>query len=369
MTTGSRVVGNVDTPLYIYKYWSGDNGRLLNGVPKWNAYVNYGWNVKQKREDVYGRRWLWELSPYCCFPDIITWTNNDELKLLSDLSEQVRGHPFNLGVATATGKQTLDLALHTVSRLTTSVRLVKRGRFSDAARALGVAPKRMPPHLRLKADNPASLTSHDVSSAWLELQYGWLPLLSDVYGAQKAYYELTKAPRRLKVKAARSVSGKFYQPYNLVWSPVYGWRQFSTNASQHYTRTYIHEMTEILSAPRSLGLTDPASIAWEIIPFSFVADWFIPIGTYFDALNTIPHLGGRTLVVTANKKQGICVGNPNAEPNLQCRGSETSGTFYYYGRSIPSSISVPLPRFKDVTDALNPAHLKNGVALLHQLLH
>jgi hypothetical protein len=34
----------------------------------------------------------------------------------------------------------------------------------------------------------------------------------------------------------------------------------------------------------SLGLTNPLNVAWELVPFSFVVDWFIPIGDFFNGL-------------------------------------------------------------------------------------
>lgn len=33
----------------------------------------------------------------------------------------------------------------------------------------------------------------------------------------------------------------------------------------------------------TLGLTNPAAIAWELVPFSFVVDWFIPIGNFLNS--------------------------------------------------------------------------------------
>jgi len=31
-------------------------------------------------------------------------------------------------------------------------------------------------------------------------------------------------------------------------------------------------------------LTNPALVAWELVPFSFVADWFVPIGSWLTAI-------------------------------------------------------------------------------------
>jgi hypothetical protein len=32
-----------------------------------------------------------------------------------------------------------------------------------------------------------------------------------------------------------------------------------------------------------LGLINPAVVAWELVPFSFLVDWFIPVGKFLDS--------------------------------------------------------------------------------------
>jgi hypothetical protein len=63
-----------------------------------------------------------------------------------------------------------------------------------------------------------------------------------------------------------------------------------------YGRAYLFEMREELGFSRQLGLLDPLSVVWENIPYSFVVDWFIPIGDYLSMLNQIPFLNGRWLI-------------------------------------------------------------------------
>lgn len=33
------------------------------------------------------------------------------------------------------------------------------------------------------------------------------------------------------------------------------------------------------------GFTNPVNLAWELLPFSFVVDWFLPIGPYLETLS------------------------------------------------------------------------------------
>jgi hypothetical protein len=44
-----------------------------------------------------------------------------------------------------------------------------------------------------------------------------------------------------------------------------------------------------ISVVDAFGLSNPLTVAWEIIPFSFVVDWFLPIG---DALKGLTAFSG-----------------------------------------------------------------------------
>lgn len=63
---------------------------------------------------------------------------------------------------------------------------------------------------------------------------------------------------------------------------------------------------EILRTLSQLSLTNPLEVAWELVPFSFVVDWMLPIGDYLSnmsALHGIEPLGysvGDKIVVKKN---------------------------------------------------------------------
>jgi hypothetical protein len=50
-----------------------------------------------------------------------------------------------------------------------------------------------------------------------------------------------------------------------------------------------------LATINSLGLTNPIAVAWELVPFSFAVDWFLPVGNTLSALTAgqgLTWLGG-----------------------------------------------------------------------------
>jgi hypothetical protein len=44
---------------------------------------------------------------------------------------------------------------------------------------------------------------------------------------------------------------------------------------------------EILDSFRGSGISNPALVAWELVPFSFVADWFVPVGDWLKQLDAL----------------------------------------------------------------------------------
>jgi hypothetical protein len=141
--------------------------------------------------------------------------------------------------------------------------------------------------------------------AWLEYRYGWKPLIMDcdtaIVEAQKlrAKHEFVRSVAR----AGRTVTHKESKNYLLTglgsWTTLssYGTAEFSGECS--VTAGVIYEVnTPRSTAERvvtSLGLLpkDVPATVWEIIPFSFVVDWFAGVGNWISA--NVPNPNVRVL--------------------------------------------------------------------------
>jgi len=307
-------------------------------------------------------------------PDIneLKFDENEDLKLLNRLAAKVKDHEFNLGVSLAELKEFVPMVADRLTKLAKAVRAVKHGDFATAARQFGSSVGRLKTlnkkgrKTRTSAATP--LKGSDIPDMWLELQYGWLPSINDIYEGSKAFEALSNGPRKSVVTASIWKGTTF----NASTSPS----SYQAMVQQKLKRYLTYEIKEELSAPRQLGLADPASIAWELLPWSFVLDWSLPIGDYLSALGTIPYLKGRFLRTTVRRYAGFY--------DIKYTGRPWGPNWFTYAvppfpdtdrlravemeRTVLSSLSiqVPFPKFKGIKDIVFAKNrLANASALLH----
>ena len=278
---------------------------------------------------------------------------NDQIRLVNKLKDKLAGSDFNMSVFLGEGHQTLRMIGDTAITLAKSIRALRKRDFAGAAAALGV---KAPPKRNLRQGGVDNL-----SKRWLELQYGWKPLYKDVEaGAQQLAHHLNYPSvntYRVVVKRRREyVVGRTGVSY--PWTGV---------TKKLHRRAIIARISEPLSVPQLLGLQDPELVAWELLPFSFVADWFLPIGDWLQARALVSKLTGT--FITTDKilgskgelafSSGVIPGGPLLGVFEQVRLT----------RTISTSLSVPKPNFKGLDKALSLQHCLNGIALLAQVVH
>jgi hypothetical protein len=279
---------------------------------------------------------------------------NQYSRTLDKFLVKVNNHSLNLGNDLATMGQTVQMVTDLAKKFTSCVLKLKRGKFADAARVLGVSGYKKNNVLYHRRDvEVRNVTYEDVGSAWLELQYGWKPLLNDLYEVAGAEALETQKPRQYVV----SSSTLFADSSSHVDYPLFSW------AVSLEKRIKISGLfVEVLDKPRSLGLDDPLSIAWELLPWSFVVDWFIPVGNYLQELHQVPNLRGSFMVST----KSTLISRVNAGSSTVYIGAYNDCRRMDYSRTINSELSVPPPRFKPISKALSLAHMENALALMTQ---
>lgn len=256
---------------------------------------------------------------------------------------------INLGVAFAERNATARLLGDTAGRLGKAFNNLKRGRVRAAMRDLGISNARREPR------------GSNVPNKWLELQYGWKPFLSDVFGACDALSRRDNSDFR--VTATASVTNN--QTYTREWigfDAGIGGAQATIGA---FCRIDAIPENDLKISLASLGVTNPALIVWELVPYSFVVDWALPVGEWLESLDAL--LGyGTSSTSTSTFIRCIWKGVGTTRPPQS--GFQTKNEYIESKRFVKltrvATSGVPLPTFPGLKDPRSLGHMANGLSLL-----
>jgi len=287
------------------------------------------------------------------------WDNNSELALLGRLRNRIAGSDFNMGVFLGEGRESLQMIARTATTLATALTRLKRGEVAGAARALGVN------YGTQRYISVKKRTADNLSARWLELQYGWLPLIGDAESAAIFLAARLNQPAIQRYRARIRVAARV-TPGGIPWQE---------SGCIAFTRGQIIAELFEASDTKLVGLQDPASVAWELLPWSFVADWFLPIGNYLQARALNSALSGRfvrTITTVQNSTYSGLDDTPSGSPYYpyqvvwqeqpRCAVMRKSVI-----RTIEENYPVPLPSFKRLRDVPSWKRAANAVSLLTQV--
>ena len=260
---------------------------------------------------------------------------------LLKLYDKQKESSMNMATLFAERQSAIDMMADKATRIFNAYRNVKRGKVRKAMDNLGISKKRRRPR------------SKQAAGQWLELQYGWLPLVGDIYTLSE-----------LKPFSGDRISG-VAKAYSEV-------RFKKPNGVNRCLRIAKYGADVIVSDPalaysNHLGLLNPAMVAWELTPFSFVIDWFLPVGDHIENLGA--NIGMSYKNTYLSELVDLEIDQP-PERRYTDRGrswtdSESAvGIIKTFRRTTLSKPPIPNLNFKN---PISPMHLANAVALGRQL--
>jgi len=136
------------------------------------------------------------------------------------------------------------------------------------------------------------------AQAWLEFRFGWRPLMSDIAGIAKAAGHAKPLTGTLLTKRG-GVDREFAEIFATHIAPVPGFStmdvttnwQLLANIRAGVLYTY-RDITEAEWKAKCFGLnlnTVPSHI-WELVPYSFVVDYFWKVGLWLAAITPDPDI-------------------------------------------------------------------------------
>jgi hypothetical protein len=268
---------------------------------------------------------------------------------------KLKNQQVNLAVAFAERAETAELFSSVIGKIAKSVRQFR----SKNPRTWG--------QVIASETGARGARGSKIPEGWLQLQYGWKPLQQDVYGACDAlnHRERDADAYRASVKGAAyskeraTVILKDLGDYGSL--PSHEVTEFLCAVHLDYTLE-----NPVLATLSQLGITNPALLVWEKLPYSFVIDWASPIGAYlsaFDAALGWGFKGGSCSKVTKLVAKGEPVTGSNpAVRNIYSWDYHCN--MMAFNRDVYTS--SPLPRFPGIKNPLSTGHVANALSLLAQ---
>lgn len=178
------------------------------------------------------------------------------------------------------------------------------------------------------------------SRRYLEYVYGWRPLMQDIHDVLMLGKEKAQAPILLKTSVSTDRGGA---------GPSFSYEDYSTKEVSRYNSVNFSDRVSCtlvaridpdhagIRALNQLGLVNPLSLAWELVPFSFVVDWVLPIGSVLQSytapagLKFVTGSVSRRVKASAPYEATTNVFN-QAYPSYRAqKASPGGGTFRYEG--------------------------------------
>lgn len=208
-----------------------------------------------------------------------------ENKATLRLGKQLSAIRFNAAQFLGERKQTAELLASTATRIAQASRALKNADFRTFRRALSLTGTETRTLVQSWNRVAATPRSKRVASHWLEYVYGWKPLLQDVYDATELLAD--KINRTVEPEGVVMASAKSSRRYGRRELQALGcYDEMASYEGKANVKLKAHYRLDSVS--RSLlaqtGITNPALLAWELMPYSFVVDWFVPVGTYLESL-------------------------------------------------------------------------------------
>lgn len=341
------IVKTVFSPAFIDGYGSNVATRL------------YTSSYRQKRPYTlalaYTRDWAQAISAY---GTALHWNNSLDFAIpYSDSYVQkarekfvgkIRQETSELGVLFIERKKTLEMVVTRVTQFRKFVVEMKRLQFGEALRTLGVYSPRNA--LKLKNRREAG---QSIGSLILELFWGWKPLVQDIWNSINVLQAPVKGPW---------VTGRSFEIVKGTWVPALLTTvdQFGTARASVSGGVLIDNPNLLLA--NQLGLVNPAGILWEIVPWSFLVDYFVSVGDFLNSFTEFwgvsiqnPSMTIRTACMSDYRYYNPAIGHLITRRNYRKIKTRTIG--------LPPGPSIRLENWK-----LSPSRAATSIGLLLQQL-
>lgn len=351
------------------RYGSKGPYRLINGK-RWapaRSFRRMGWIVNSLGgSDTYrvydqGSYWTRVSKESPCFPVSLDdyrlihpqngeWINvNETNRLNTELLIKIGRRQVNYGESLGEARETVRMLSGSVKTAVQALLAAKRGQWSRVPKILGI------PRQKIK-DGTA------FRQGWLAYNYGWKPFFSDIYDSWQLLNKGFALQEPLIFSAVRQLKTK----ENLVTRQNSDYVLSGTGETLKTAKAFYKVSNSSINMLHQLGLINPLEVAWALQPYSFVVDWFLPVGNVLEALSArmgIDFVDGyygvrRTSSATVRSRTNTATQKPLV------RNFKVQTDYFSYERRPMANLPLPALYAKS---PFSSSHLISAIALLGQL--
>lgn len=236
------------------------------------------WNERRRRWRVQGCQglpvnipyqggwWVGPRSPTILlgaeFPAATSGMTLDQAKAIAVTAAYAKANEQDVEglVILAEGQKTIHSITSITGRLIKILRMIKRANVKGLSKEF--SPK-------------------ELSNRWMEGRYAIRPLVKDMCDVVKAIKrDRTDKPRRRTYRSSVSDSSHVVVPDVVTYSYSDYWKIHASKRTDRTmtVRSGVLSALEEISEATIWGLNQPFTAMWELVPFSFVVDWFLNVG-------------------------------------------------------------------------------------------
>lgn len=280
---------------------------------------------------------------------------------------------FSLPVTLAEMKKTNEMIATsgiTLAEAITSLRKDPTGETAEEIMNIDRKPQKGFSTRLREASRAARDKFNFAASRWLELRYGWVPILYDAWAAADSLAGIDHVKwEKVRGRYENNLRDDFHVSDGNYFLGGKQRIRFGGIETAQVTGLYRPDLNAIWTlVAKRLGLTNPLTATWELTRLSFVVDWFTPIGDWLSQLDAPLGLEFRDFTETQLMKRSCVItrkehgynGATRSEINWLAREDLVS-----MKRSVlDGPPAAALPRINNLSEIVSGPRLADAMALL-----
>jgi len=182
-----------------------------------------------------------------------------------------------LGASLAERKQAMDMMTARLSQIYRFTRAVSKFQWTKAAEELKLDAVSRQKFKKLMSGDKLRASSKQFANNWLEFHFGWSPLIGDIHDAMEV---LVSPVLPIRVKVSKRIKYSFVSDnqvmlYDSYFNKHTGYIRWSMGSEFAVSNPNLYLLNR-------LGVINPLSVIWEVVPWSFVVDWFVNVSDFLE---------------------------------------------------------------------------------------